>query len=298
MAEKVHYTRVLFVINPKSGSRKEKDLTHLIASQAKKSRFNFKLYPMKGDDEANIRQEIEQFQPEVIAAAGGDGTINFLAGILKGTEISLLIVPFGSANGMAKELGIGNSIELAISLLENGVEKPIDLLTINGKTCIHLADVGLNARIVKRFEADPNRGVRTYAKHLLAEMFLLKTYRFRIICDDSEFIRKAVSLTFANASKYGTGAVINPEGIIDDGKLELVIIKPFPRIKLLSIAWKMFMNTLHTSDYVEIVKCSKAKVISRRKTTLQIDGEVIGKVQEIDVEILPKALKVLVPGNV
>ncbi|MDB5119809.1 MAG: hypothetical protein JWN56_1027 [Sphingobacteriales bacterium] len=296
--EKVQYSRVLFIINPKSGSRQEKHLTNIIADQAKQSKFNFKIYAMNGDDEVIIKREIDQYKPEIIAAAGGDGTINFIAGILQNTGISLLIIPFGSANGMAKELGVGNNIELAISLLEKGVEKSIDLLTINGRTCIHLADVGLNARIVKRFEADPKRGIRTYAKHLLAEMFLLKVYTFQIQCDGKEFKRKAVSLTFANASKYGTGAVINPEGQIDDGQFELVIVKPFPQIKLLSIAWKMFMNKLHTSDYVEIIKCSKAKIFSRRKTTLQIDGEVIGKVKQIDIEILPKSLKVLVPENV
>lgn len=102
-------------------------------------------------------------------------------------------------------------------------------------------------------------------------------------------------MTFANASKYGTGAVINPEGKLDDGKFELVIVKPFPRIKLLSIAWKMFTRRLHTSDYVEIISCTKALVISNKKTTLQIDGEIIGKVKEIRLESLPKSLWVMIP---
>lgn len=102
-------------------------------------------------------------------------------------------------------------------------------------------------------------------------------------------------MTFANASQYGTGAVINPKGILDDGKFELVIIKPFPRIKLLSIAWKMFMNRLHTSDYVEIISCDKAVVKSSRKTTLQVDGEVLGKVKEISIENMHKSLLVIVP---
>ena len=296
--EKVQYNRVLFIINPKSGSRQEKRLTDFIAAQAKRSKFSFKIYAMSGDDEVNNKQEIAHYNPEVIAAAGGDGTVNFMASLLQNANIPLLIIPFGSANGMAKELGIGSDIQFAISLLEKGVVKPIDLLTINGKICIHLADVGLNARIVKRFEADQNRGIRTYAKHLLAEMFLLKVYTFHIQCDGQNFKRKAVSLTFANASKYGTGAVINPEGLIDDGHFELVVIKPFPQIKLLSIAWKMFNNKLHTSDYVEIIKCTKAKIVSRRKTTLQIDGEVIGKVKQISIDILPRSLMVLVPEKV
>jgi diacylglycerol kinase family enzyme len=115
------------------------------------------------------------------------------------------------------------------------------------------------------------------------------------VYDGKKIRRKGVSITFANASKYGTGAVINPEGKLDDGKFELVLVKPFPKIKLFSIAWKMFTNQLHTSDYVEIFSCKKAVVFSNKKTTLQIDGEVIGKTREIRLENLEKVLMVVVP---
>src|SRR5690242_16436623 len=128
VSEKVNYTKVLFVINPKSGKREESNLTHLIANQAKKSGFEFQLYIMTGkDDQANISQVIAEYNPEVVAAAGGDGTVNLMAIILGETNIPLLIIPYGSANGMAKELGIAN-IDTAISLLETGKEKPIDLI--------------------------------------------------------------------------------------------------------------------------------------------------------------------------
>nr|WP_255537096.1 hypothetical protein [Pedobacter sp. SYSU D00873] len=159
-----------------------------------------------------------------------------------------------------------------------------------------MADVGLNARVVKRFENDSRRGIMTYARHLFNEIFLIKKYRFYISLDDEkDIIRKAVSVTFANASKYGTGAVINPLGKVDDGQFELVIIKPFPRIKLLSIAWKMFSGKLNTSEYAEVLTCKKAKIRTAKRTTLQIDGEVIGKLKDFDIEIQPNALPVIVP---
>ena len=158
--------------------------------------------------------------------------------------------------------------------------------------------MGLNARVVKRFENDKRRGIITYARHLFNEIFLIKKYRFYItINDEKELIRKAISLTFANASKYGTGAVINPTGKVDDGCFELVIIKPFPRIKLLSIAWKMFTGSLNTSEYAEVISCKKATIRTSKSTTLQIDGEVIGKLKEIEVEILPKALLMITPES-
>lgn len=286
--------RILFVINQKSGHGNDNTLKDLIAEQSESAGFDFQIYRMTGNDEENIRSEIKKFNPSIVSAAGGDGTVKLLAGILANTQTVLSIIPYGSANGMAKELTI-TRIDFALELLTTGKPKPIDLVTINGEICIHLADVGLNARVVKRFEKDPKRGKLTYAKHLFGEMFFLKSYRFLITCDGRTINRKGVSITFANASQYGTGAVINPEGILDDGKFELVIVKPFPRIKLLSIAWKMFMGKLHTSDYVEIISCKNATVISNRRTTLQIDGEVIGKVKEINSTVMPKALTVLVP---
>lgn len=287
--------KVFFVVNSKSGNRAGAGLEAVISEESRKNNFQFVIYRLHGGNaEEEIRAELQEFEPDVVAAAGGDGTVNLLSKILCDTNYPLLIIPVGSANGMAKELGIGR-VDFAFSLIKDGIRRKIDLLKINQIHCIHLADVGLNARIVKRFEKDPKRGMLTYAKHLLAEIFLIKHYRFYILADGKQIQRKAVSLTFANASKYGTGVVINPTGRLDDGKFELVIIKPFPRVKLLSIAWKMLRGKLQTSEYAEVVPCSKAVIRTSRRTTLQIDGEVIGKTKLIEIQILPKALTVIEP---
>lgn len=288
--------KVLLVVNPSSGNGGEIDFKKLLEDEAKKIEFSYQIYHIKpGNDEAGVKKEIAGFKPTIVACAGGDGTVNFLAKLLAGTPISLLIIPCGSANGMAKELQIDGRIPEAFALLSKGKAKKIDLLKVNGTICVHLADVGLNARIVKRFSRDKKRGIITYAKHLLNEVFLIKHYRFFIKEAGNEKMYKAVSLTFANASQYGTGAVINSEGKLDDGIFELVIVKPFPRIQLLSIAWKMFTGKLNNSEYVTVLPCRDAEVRCTKKTTLQVDGEVIAKVNKIRIEMLPGALSVIVP---
>ncbi len=287
--------KVLFVVNPKSGRKEETDFENQLAEQAGISGFEYESYQMRGgDDVTSIRSLIRSYQPDVVGAAGGDGTVNLLASLLHGTDTALLIIPKGSANGMARELGI-RSIQAALQLFETGLRRRIDLLRLNGHICIHLADVGPNARIVKKFEQDAKRGIATYAKFFFQEMFLHKHYRFAIRCDDEMLHIKAFSLTFANASRYGTGAVINPIGRIDDAVFELVIIRPFPRIKLPSIILKLFLNKLQTSEYVRVIQCKSATVTCSRRTTLQVDGEVIGKVNSIEVEMLSRSLTVLVP---
>ncbi len=286
--------KVLFVINTKSGTQSDINLEALIDKQVEQTGIEKLIYYMQGDDEQNIKAAIASFKPNCMAVAGGDGTVNMAARILAHTAVTLLIIPSGSANGMAKELSIFR-VEQAISLLSTGALRQIDMISINGIPSIHLADVGLNARVVKRFEEDRRRGILTYARHLFGEIFLMKHYRFYIIYDGKQIKRKAVSLTFANATRYGTGAVINPAGVLDDGQFELIIVKPFPNIKLPSIAWKMFRNKLHTSDYVEILCCKEAFIRCSKRTTLQVDGEIIGKTKEFRVEVMRRALTLLVP---
>src|SRR5690606_15640743 len=161
--------KVLFIINVKSGSGLGETLHQLIEKEAKTDGFDFQTYEMNcepGEDEVNIREKIVAYKPAIVAAAGGDGTVNFLASILSGSSLSLAIIPCGSANGMARELGIGNDLTEAIKLICHGVHRRIDILLINDQPSVHLADVGLNASIVKRFDQDTQRGIRTYAKHL------------------------------------------------------------------------------------------------------------------------------------
>lgn len=289
--------KILFILNRKSGKRDLNELIERIKERSESHPFEYLIYFLESFSKDSIRTEIEKYSPNIVAIAGGDGSINLLANILAGSEIPLAIIPYGSANGMAKDLNIPVNIDEAISILLNGSVKKIDLIKINDQICIHLADVGLNARVVKRFDKDISRGLFTYAKHLIGEMFFLKNYVFNIVFDGKRIKRKGVSMTFANASKYGSGAVINPSGQLDDGKFELILVKPFPKIKLISLAWKMFTKKLHTSDYVEIFSCDQAIIYSSKKTTLQIDGEVIGKVKEIRLESLKKVLNVIVPAN-
>jgi len=289
--------KVLFVVNTRSGNREGGQIEFFISQESRNQQFEYLIYRLQSkSEEKSIKKEIEEYSPDMIAVAGGDGTVNLLSKILytESINIPFLIIPLGSANGMAKELGIGNRIENTLKLITTGVYKKIDLIKINGNICIHLGDVGFNASIVKRFDKDPNRGLWTYARHLFKELFLINDHSFNILADDVQIRRKAVSITFANASKYGTGAVINPSGKIDDGLFELIIIKPFPKIHLLSITWKMFIGRLQTSEFAEVFSCKKAIVQASKRTTLQIDGEVIGKTKDIKAEILPRAITVIV----
>ncbi len=287
---------VLVVYNARSGAQADAQFRELLEQKSSQYNFTFRVFEMGTSGcEEKIRQEIEAFHPDLLIAAGGDGTLNIVAKIAPDYQLPVMILPYGSANGMARELAIPNQIPAAYDVLANYHLKPVDLLSVNNFTCVHLSDVGLNARIVKRFEQDPKRGLTTYARHLWREIFLIRSKSFQIHYDGKFIRRKAVSITFANASKYGTGAVINPIGKIDDGRFELCIVKIFPLLKIFSLAWKMFRGTLNTSEYFEVFSCTKAHLSTKRGVILQVDGEVIGRVKQIDISIKPLALMLLLP---
>ena len=290
--------KVLFVINQKAGQQSYFKIHEIIIKHAQNFDYEVDFYEMGTNHHAiEIKKIIALFKPDIIGAVGGDGTVNLVSSIIQKTKISLLIIPYGSANGMAKELQIPENLPACLELIIKGKTIEIDLLQVNNEISIHLADVGLNASIVKRFQLDKKRGLLTYGKHLFAEIFVIKRKIFTIFYDDQIKKVSAVSLTFANATMYGTGAVINPDGKLNDGLFEICIVKPFPKYLIFNIAYQMFRNKLKTSKYFEVIKCTKAKVVSKRKTLLQVDGEVMGKLKEIDLICLPKVLKVIVSAN-
>ena len=93
------HLNILFVINPKSGHGGEKNLKNLITGRCESEKFDYQIIVMSGDDKERISNKINQYKPDIVAAAGGDGTINLMAGILANTGIPLAIIPMGSANG-------------------------------------------------------------------------------------------------------------------------------------------------------------------------------------------------------
>lgn len=286
--------KILFCINPRSGRGDREDFYQFL-NKFPSDQFSYRLYEINSSGDADkIKYLIIDYRPDIVAAVGGDGTVNLISKILIYRNEKLAIIPYGSANGMAKELGINNA-EIAFDALITGLSKQIDLLSINDHIIIHLGDVGLNARIIKRFEQENVRGLKSYAKQLLKEIFLTRQYSFEIIFDGIKIKRKAIMIVFANAAKYGTGAIINPIGKIDDGKFEICIIKPFPFYYLFIFIIKFFKGSLNSSKYVEIISCREAFVKSNKKLLLHCDGEIINKTNRISVTIKPKSLNIIIP---
>ena len=287
---------VLFVINPASGSHHRTELKELISEQCQKQGINpFFLETTGNRDKERIMQALEKYSPEIAIAAGGDGTVNIVADAVRGKQIKLGIIPTGSANGMAYELNMPANIAQAVSVIANGPSRKIDLLMINNRhLTVHLSDLGMNARITKRFDHDKIRGLYGYARQFFKEMKAPSPFKCRIRCNNQRQRKyKAVMVVMLNTHFFGTGAVVNSRGQIDDGKFEIVIIKPYPWHYIFRMLVAFFTGNIHRLRHVRILSCRRAKITVNPAQDLQIDGEPTGEVKSVEAEIIPSALEVI-----
>jgi len=221
--------KILFVINPVSGRNDKSELINRIEDFTGRNNLIYSIfYTPEFEGLKILKDEINKFKPDVVAAVGGDGTCNLVANAIVSTEMSMAVIPLGSANGFAAELGIPKNLEGSLNLIITGGTKLIDTILVNNKLCLHISDIGLNARIIKRFEQDKIRGIYSYTKHFFKELWGAQPFKFTLILENGKKVKKkAHVIALANASKYGTGVIINPKGLIDDGKFEVVIVKPY-----------------------------------------------------------------------
>ena len=294
---RIFFAKYLFVVNPISGDRNKENILEQIQTFSEAHKLQQLIVKTTGgDDEKEIRIAIKEFEPDVVVAVGGDGTVNLVAKIVAGTNLVLGIVPMGSGNGLSKDLNIPqNNIDKSLNLLYQSNAHPIDTLTANGHFFLHLCDIGFNARIVKLFNRGSSRGLLSYIKFTLKEFYKYKTSYYEIATDMGEFRGKAFMVTVANSNQFGSNLTINPGGAVDDGLFEVIIIKKFPRKKALRLFLQLLFKRINFSPYCIILKCRKAKISCKKKKTLQYDGEIADEVQHVEVEIHPRNLKVIIP---
>lgn len=291
----MHAASILFVVNPNSG-KNNPDWEKIIREQFDDSNFNIEILLLEEPVEpSTISARIKAFSPQKVVAVGGDGTIKLVAElILDRPEITLGIIPAGSANGLAKELKIPLNINDALELCKADSYKTIHLIKINGELCIHLSDVGFNAYMIKLFEQQEKRGMWGYIKASWKTLWQHDKMAVRIKTDEGVIIRQAAMIVIANATRYGSGAVINPDGKLDDNKFEVVVVR---KVSFSEIFKMMVTHKRYDPEKTEVFTCTQLQLESRHRLHFQVDGEYLGKVKKVEAEIVHAGFKVIVPGE-
>ena len=284
---------IIIVVNPVSGAVEKKEIVDSTLLFAKNENLESILYETSGKkDIENIKNLYNIHKPERIIIIGGDGTIRMVAEAIAKEDVILGIIPAGSANGFALDLDLQLTLEknLEIAFLHQFME--VDIITINGKISIHLSDLGLNAELIKNYEQGEIHGKWGYALNTITTLFDSgEPFTAKIKANNETFGYVARMIVIANAKKYGTGVVINPNGVMNDGKFELVILKNFDLIIFGQI---ISGNMPSDPDDVEIISTDKATIELDAPVSFQIDGEYCGTETKLDIKILHKQLKIAV----
>ena len=287
---------VRFIINPISGTSKGVDYASKIESLIDTNRISYDIVFTKHRGHATVlSEEAKNKAYDYVIAIGGDGTINEVASALVGSDTGLGIIPRGSGNGLARTLGIPMNLESAISRLNDLRVRIIDVAYADDKAFFCTSGLGFDAYIGEMFEKASGRGFGTYIKESLLAFTHYKAKTYRLVLNGKKESCEAFTLTLANAGQYGNDAYISPEAKIDDGYLDLCIVKPFYWYQILGLGLKLFTQNMHKSGLVNILKLKELTIESDDFVKYHMDGEFkLSKKKEIKFSIKHKALNVLV----
>ncbi|WP_051960961.1 diacylglycerol/lipid kinase family protein [Devosia riboflavina] len=259
-----------------------------------------------GDVETPLMQRVEravEAGAEVIVAAGGDGTITALAGALAGTDRVLGILPLGTVNALAKDLGIPLEVKAAIAALATGVTRQIDVGEVNERVFLHKVVIGVIPSLAAAREHI--RGQGTWSSKFAFMRFLLhrlsRARRMAVAInpeDGPEHIVRAKAVAVAcNEYEEGLGKVFS-RSELDGGRLTIYTLSSLTVGDFVRLASGMVLGTWRDAPALSI-ESSRAVIIRSRKKLLKVmfDGEVETLHSPLRFKIRPQALTVLVPAG-
>lgn len=281
--------KILIVLNPISGDADKRAFIKVLKSDLKRYGYAFRWYETTGKDDSSAIADIlltDNFHK--ILCIGGDGTVLITALGNKKSQIPIGIIPFGSANGMATELGLPKIYSEALSqVLISQKIKWVDQILINGEhTLLHIGDVGLNANLVASFSQDEHRGLKTYAKYFIEELKHSVRFKARVLDDQGiEHHFHTFMVAFCNSATYGTGVRLNDVSRIDDGLMELTLIKDLNLKGFIKKGIQILTGSDSNDESSITLQGKSFKIDFEHQHTLQIDGEVIGKFKHIHTQV-------------
>jgi len=283
------------IINPISGNKNTSK--KLVKKIKKYLTGSYKIYYTQyAGHGAELAKEAERKNTDVVVACGGDGTINEIASSLVNTNIALGVIPTGSGNGFVRSLNIPLKMTDAITLLNNPEIKSIDVGKINNRYFFGIAGIGFDALIGSKFQNFGKRGALPYFFISVKEYFKYDYESFKIMEKGEVRFIKPLLIAIANTSQYGNGAKIAPQADPADGSLDLCIMKKMKNIEVIKNILSLFNGKINLQPFYSS-KRVKSIVIKRENNSgfYHVDGEPLYEEKDLNINIIPNALKVCVP---
>ena len=252
---------------------------------------------------SDVRDGIEKARRAVdegcdtVLVAGGDGTVSTVGRALLGTHVSLGVIPVGSGNGFARHFGIPLGPTQAVRALAEADVKQIDVGVVAETPFLVTCSMAWDAALARSFAKWPVRGIIPYVFAGVYELLEYEPQDIEVEIDGTERLAFPNPLVFtvANLTEYGGGARIAPQARPDDGHLELVVALQQDAHKFVTNIHRLFDGSL--TKVPEVIQRRFRSLLVRREraAAIQIDGEYVEAPAELKVEVVPAALRVLVP---
>lgn len=295
-------TRAVVVINPLSGHGRYENQIQAHAALARDLLATYDIDAIvrpttaAGDARAFAREAAES-GCDLVIAWGGDGTVNEAACALVHTGVPLAIVPAGSGNGLAWDLGIPFDPRAALEVAATGGTLRIDAGQVDECLFFNIAGIGIDAVIAARFAERGlrRRGLVAYAQLSLIELVRYRAQAYTLTIDGEALERRALLVALANGRQYGNRVLIAPGAKLDDGLLEVVIVE---QLSMLGIAWRLpslFRGTLQAGGGITMRAAQRLRVKTAGPIPFHVDGEPRVGQDELVVQTHPGALLVRAP---
>jgi diacylglycerol kinase (ATP) len=291
--------KIQFIINPSAGHGNYKQIIHDIETIFSGSGFCYDIAMPSYQGEATLLAREFASNHDIVVAVGGDGTINEVLNGLIGTDTIFGIIPAGTGNGIAREFGLPFNPKEACKTILSGHIKWMDVGNADGRYFMGFAGTGFDAMIA-RFAGElrgPFRGIWVY---FYAGLMLFHRYKPQLlrIKIDSELVEvRPLIVAIANTKRYGGRALIAPDATPDDGLFDVCVIRSMGTLSLIRHLPKLFNGKHVNLSYVKIYKGENVTIQADEPIPFHIDGESMDGYRSIQFTIVPKAIKLLVPGE-
>ncbi len=288
---------VTVIVNPTAGRGKARRIFPSVARSLEKLGVEFQAVFTEGPGHAvELTREAIRAGSRVVAACGGDGTVQEVINGLNGSPAVIGFIPCGTGDDLAVNLGIPNEPHQACSTLAEGTVRHIDLARVGTTVYACVAGAGFDSMVNRAANSGVRflRGTSVYIWSVLKTLAAFKPLEMTVETDGAVWTGRAMFVVAANAASYGGGMKIAPHARMDDGLLDVVIIEELSKVELLRVFPKVFSGSHITHPRVKSLRARKVSLASPRRLELFGDGEYITDLP-VTIEVLPAALPVLVP---
>lgn len=297
------YTDMLVILNPAAGRgrarRQRAALCHLLNYVALQVGCSWQIVETTRRGEATMlaRQAANEGVP-IVVAAGGDGTLGEVANGLVGTSAKLGVLPLGTGNDFARCVGISENLSVAVDNLFTGKAYPVDLGRVGDRYFINVAGCGFDAAVAQRVNRGFRflRGTAAYVAAVYQTLVTFKPVQMHIIADDEVISERTMLCTVANTQSYGGGMRIAPMAQIDDGWLDVCIVKAVSKVEFVRVFPRVFTGTHITHPCFVMFKAKRIRVESNPAVPVLVDGDVRGTTP-VEFIAHPSAIQVILPAK-